>query len=287
MAIAQFGTCIYSLAAFRIFLEAIGPKMKLENLISPAAYLHKFRKIFGIKYRGSITYDADGMRLFNKNASFVNDAKFKSAYLRGMNSGHHIGRPVGSTDDIHVEWRSMVECWAASQGMHLDGDFVSCGVNTGIFPLAICEYVNLDSSNKLFWLFDTYDGVPESQMSAAERHHVVPMNEAFYSDTYDTAVKNFKPFSNARLVRGMVPDSLTTVDIDKVSYLSIDMNIAYPERMALEYFWPKLTSGAIVVFDDYAFVGAEEQKNAIDEFCEKVGVFVLPLPTGQGILKKP
>ena len=81
--------------------------------------------------------------------------------------------------------------------------------------------------------------------------------------------------------------TLPTVPIDAVSYLSIDMNIAYPERLAIEYFWPKLVTGAVVVLDDYAWKGYEDQKATMDEFAATIGVEILTLPTGQGLLLKP
>ena len=159
-------------------------------------------------------------------------------------------------------------------------------MNTGVLSLAVCEYVNFNALTKSFYLFDTYAGIPESQMSAIERPHKQGSNTA-YPDCYALALANFRPYPRARLVRGMVPDTLSTVAIDRVAYLSIDMNIAYPERKAIEHFWPKLSSGAFVVLDDYAWYGFEEQRHSMDEFARGTGVEILTLPTGQGLLVKP
>jgi hypothetical protein len=232
-------------------------------------------------------FTADGMRLKDKHLGFLLDPKFIAAYRRGMDSGHHICRPKGSAIDIHVEYRVYIECWAAQQGLHLEGDFVACGVNTGIMPLAICEYTEINKTDKSFWLFDTYEGIPESQMSAAERDARVAENAAFYSDCYEIAVKNFAPYPRAKLIRGMVPDTLSKANIDRVAYLSIDMNIAYPERKAVEHFWPKLSPGAMVIMDDYAQAHYDAQRRSMDEFAASVGVTVLTLPTGQGLMMKP
>jgi len=49
-----------------------------------------------------------------------------------------VGRPVGPTEDIHIEWR-IVTCYHAK---HLSGDFVECGSNTGIMSIAICDYID-------------------------------------------------------------------------------------------------------------------------------------------------
>jgi hypothetical protein len=101
------------------------------------------------------------------------------------------------------------------------------------------------------------------------------------------AQRNFAPFPQARLVRGKVPESLATVPIDRVCYLSLDMNLVVPETAAIHYFWDRLVPGAPVVLDDYGWLGYEAQKTAMDEFAAGKGLKVLPLPTGQGLLIKP
>jgi len=232
------------------------------------------------------SYDADGLKTWSKNIGFLTDSRFLSAYERGFNSGHAFFRPDGSP--IHsIQWRVAVTCWAATHGAKLDGDFVECGVNTGCHSLAICEYLDFNALDKKFYLFDTYCGLPEEQMSISERPIHIGGNERFYPECYEIARANFAPFPNAILVRGKVPDTLRSVDIDRVAYLSIDMNLAYPEKCALEHFWPKMTSGAIAVFDDYAWAGYDEQKEAHDAFAAGCGTEILTLPTGQGLLIKP
>ena len=81
-----------------------------------------------------------------------------------------------------------------------------------------------------------------------------------YRDVYEFVCERFADFENVKIVKGIVPDSLTSVDIKKVSFLSIDMNYSVPERAALEYFWDKMIAGGIIILDDYAFLGREKQK---------------------------
>ena len=115
-------------------------------------------------------YNHDGMILIGKNTSFLEDPRFMHAYKAGMNTGHHILRSKGSQADIHIEWRVHIACWAAKHALRLPGDFVECGVNTGITSLAVCEFTNFNNTGKSFLLFDTFNGIPEDQMSEAERH---------------------------------------------------------------------------------------------------------------------
>jgi O-methyltransferase len=233
----------------------------------------------------SPSYDSDGMRLYCKSVAFMKEEAFLEAYRAGMNSGHAMCRPFGSQDDIHWEWRVHMLCWAARHAQQLPGDFVECGVNTGIFSLAICHYIPFNETGKSFFLFDTFNGIPEDQMLPAERPRAL-QNNLSYPDCYELARRNFAPFPRAQLIRGKVPETLSRVPIEKVCYLSIDMNIAAPEVAALDFFWDKLVPGAIVVLDDYGHSSYGEQREALDAFAIQKGVAIATLPTGQGLLLK-
>lgn len=209
------------------------------------------------------------------------------AYRLGMDSGHKIGRRAGSRDDIHIEWRVHIAIWAACHATHLDGDFVECGVNTGILSLAICNYIDFNATGKSFYLFDTFHGIPEEQMLDAERPFRTVENESYYEECFEKTQRNFEPFQRARLVRGKVPDTLNDVSIEKVCYLHIDMNIVAPEIAAIEFFWDNLVGGAVVLLDDYGWSNYSEQKKSMDAFASKKGVAIATLPTGQGLLIKP
>jgi O-methyltransferase len=236
---------------------------------------------------GDPTYSEDSLRVWGQSTDFMHDPKFIDAYDTGMSSGHHIMRKEGSKEDIGIHWRVMTCCWAAAHALNLDGDFVECGVNTGIMSGAVCKYVDFNKTGKSFWLFDTYEGIPDDQISPSERAGGRGDENVFYTGVWEHAKKTFAPYPKAHLVRGRVPETLVSVQIDRVAYMSIDMNIAFPEKAALEYFWPKLVSGAIVIFDDYNWLLYREQKIAHDAFARSMGTQILAMPTGQGLLIKP
>lgn len=228
-------------------------------------------------------YYGDGLAVWTKNVDFLSDPRFVRAYERAVDSGHHFGQ---QGEKIKVEWRANTALWAAQQAARLEGDFVECGVNTGILSLAICHYLDFNTLDKRFFLFDTFSGIPEDQPSYGESAENIRQKNEYYFDCFELAAKNFAPWPKARLVRGKVPDTLNTVDIDRVCYLSLDMNVAEPELAALIHFWPRLVQGAIVLIDDYGWQTCEQQKAAIDGFAAKIDTPVLFLPTGQGIIVK-
>ncbi len=232
------------------------------------------------------TFDGDNFVTYRKSVHWMEDPAFQAAYRAGMYSGHKLRGDDGSIDSVRLEWRTHIILWAAANAARLEGDFVECGVNTGIFSLAICYYLNFASVPKKFWLFDTYCGIPISQADGDEAERVEAMNKVHYEDCFEIAKRNFARYPNAVLVKGMVPDTLPQCTADKVAYLSIDMNIAEPELAAMEYFWPKLVTGAVVVLDDYGFFGYEKQRAVLDDFARRHGVMIATLPTGQGLLIK-
>jgi hypothetical protein len=235
----------------------------------------------------SADYNGDSLLAFHRNVTFMRDERFLSAYRRGVRSGHKLGAAHGAGGELHIEWRVHVACWAAARARALPGALVECGVNTGILSLAACEYMDFNATGKDFFLFDTFEGIPEAQMSDAERADRVCENATLYEECFELVRRNFAPFPRATLVRGRVPDTLPTVAIDRVCYLSIDMNIVHPEVAALEYFWDKLVPGAAVILDDYGWKNYHLQQEAHDRFAASKGVPVLHLPTGQGLIIKP
>lgn len=228
------------------------------------------------------SYDADGLATIH-NADFLQEPRFRESYALGAASGHRICAP----GDLHIEWRVYVCCWAACHACRLSGDFVECGVSTAIVSRAVAHYVDLRRLDRKLWLFDTFAGIPDDQMRPNETPLARSKNARHYFDSFELVRSHFAEYPNVHLIRGAVPDTLGTAAIDRVAWLHIDMNIAYPEVAASAHFWERLTPGAVVIYDDYASRAHVPQKLALDAFAAERGVRILSLPTGQGLLIKP
>lgn len=222
-------------------------------------------------------YFRDGL-LTTHDASFRRDQRFREAF--------RLACKTGSFGTWKPEWRTYVFCWAAARSMALSGDLVECGVYRGGYSRAVIHYVDLEKSQKKLWLLDTFDGLVNEQISPEERSRGIASG-GNYAECYDDVCKTFAAFSNVKIIRGAVPDTLSQVAADAVSYLSLDMNCVAPELAAAEYFWPKLVSGAVMVLDDYGWKKYAAQREGFDEFAKRKGVSVFALPTGQGLIFKP
>lgn len=232
--------------------------------------------------QGPLTYNHDGLAS-SHSAAFLQAPRFLRAYAEGVRNGRK---------DIHVEWRVHVALWCATQAATLDGDFAECGVHTGILSGAVMTWLNFDSlPNRTFYLFDTWAGIPEDQISEAERAlGVLGMNRKYQNGDYlyREAQEKFARWQNARVVRGRVPESLDVLrHCEQLAYLSMDLNVASAEMAAIELLWPKIVRGGLVLLDDYGWAPHVNQKIAWDNWAQANNLMILSLPTGQGLIRKP
>ena len=92
--------------------------------------------------------------------------------------------------------------------------------------------------------------------------------------------------SNVKVIKGVVPDVLYEHAPEQIAFMHIDLNSPAAEIGALEILFPRMSSGAVLVFDDYGWKPFHKQKEAEDKFMQAQGYNILELPTGQGIVIK-
>lgn len=250
-------------------------KRTVWDLLGRAGYV-----IFNTSAPG--VYARDGLYT-NHRQPFLADPAFQRAYARGIQASAGF--------DPGTEWRVHVALWAATQAAPLPGDFVECGVNAGFVSSAILTHLDWESRGKNYYLIDTFAGPVTSQFAADERSQLAAVEAAVARGGYVTDVEharaNFAEWPSARVIQGVVPDILPAAGDGPVAFLHIDMNCAYPEREALRHFWPRLTPGGLVLFDDYVYSEHDSLTAALDGLAAELGTRILALPTGQGLLCKP
>ncbi|MGB3205352.1 MAG: TylF/MycF/NovP-related O-methyltransferase [Crinalium sp.] len=227
-------------------------------------------------YEGNV-FAADMLIAIAKNLSFWYDEKFSKSF-----------KATAQTDqEKSLAWRLHVLTWAASHVLHLEGDFVECGVLRGFSSAVICKYLDFENIPKNFYLYDTFSGLPEETSTEEERagHSVYKTN--YNSEELFAYVQNiFSIYPNVRIVKGIVPYSFTEAVPEKISYFHIDMNSAQAEILALEHLFDKVVPGGMIILDDFGWSGYRGQTLAEIKFMQDRGYKILELPTGQGLVLK-
>ena len=228
-------------------------------------------------------YHFDGLFSIHDHA-FMREESFRRAYERGV---------AAAGQDYQWYWRVHVGLWAARHAMTLSGDFVECGVNRGFLASAIMQMLDWDATGRTFHLMDTFDGLDPRYVSDEERAAGIlertqrERDSGFLVVGAESVRRNFAQWRNVAIIEGPIPDTLAQARPARVAFLHIDMNCSPPEIAAIEHFWDRLSPGAPVLLDDYAYHGYGTQKIAMDAFARRKGVAIVALPTGQGLLLKP
>lgn len=226
-------------------------------------------------------YFEDGLFTVH-NDQFRKDARFRKAYERGVRASNGV--------DPHFEWRVHTALWAASSCQRANGDFVECGVNAGFISSAIMQYLDWNQTARRFYLIDTFAGPVMTQYSPEEVSAgrvslaQATLAKGGYVTDIDRIRSNFAEWERASVIQGAVPEVLDTVAFGEIAFVHLDMNCAWPEARALEFFYPRLSKGGMILFDDYAYISHQAQNTAIAEAAAALNVEVLALPTGQGLI---
>lgn len=226
-----------------------------------------FKDLIDIASKMTAAYHfADNMFVFQRNNSMFRDSEFVEAWENN----------IVSPSDRTIVWRRYILAMAAFHCNHLEGDFVECGAYEGVGAKTVIDYLG-NNFQKKFWLYDAFEHSPEML------NHAMPSHG---SDLYDKVKDRFKNYPNVEVLKGFIPDIFKKGCPEKIAYLHIDLNQAPAEIASLEKLFDKVVPGGIIILDDYEMFFYRDQKEAEDEWLNKRGYRVFPLPTSQGIILK-
>lgn len=213
-------------------------------------------------------FAGDNLITYSKNLSFLTDAAFMRAYNAQATTEVEKG----------IIWRIATVAWAARNGLRLEGDFVECACYKGVTARIVCDYVGFgDHPDRKYFLYDLFEH------DASMPHHTMPEHG---KTLFDQVKQRFADLPNVVVTQGRVPESFAQAAPEKIAFLHLDLNNADAEIGALEVLFDRMVPGAIMVLDDYGWLGYRPQKLAEDPWLEKRGYRVMELPTGQGLVVK-
>lgn len=155
----------------------------------------------------------------------------------------------------------------------VDGDIVECGVGYGDSLYKLSCLVYYDGKRRRIYGFDSFEGFPEpsdedrSPRNPRKGDWKVSTVEKIYQVLMNGIERDFVR-DNVILVKGFFDESLRNYEGEKIALLHLDVDLYRSYKVTLEYFWPRVAQGGVVLFDEYRnslnrFPGASK---AIDEF---------------------
>lgn len=86
--------------------------------------------------------------------------------------------------------------------------------------------------------------------------------------------------------KGWIPERFKDVEDMKFSFLHVDVDLYDPTIDSLKFFYDRMTTGGIIMCDDYGSVSCPGAKKAFDEFFADKQENILELPSAQAIVVK-
>lgn len=136
------------------------------------------------------------------------------------------------------------------------GAFAECGVYKG----GSLKLLATTFPERLLVGFDTFEGLPAEQWNEAEHH-----KPGEFNDTDIDAVRNFIDCKNVSLVKGLFPDSADDYQNATFAFVHVDFDFYEGIKAAIDFFWPRLSHGGIMIFDDFNWPNCPGVKKALDE----------------------
>lgn len=169
------------------------------------------------------------------------------------------------------------------------GDFVECGVwRGGSMAAAARTLINSGDFNRTLWMYDTYDGMSEPTEQDIDLRGQTAQQLMSEQDRADaksvwccspleqvktTMAQTGYPTERVKFVSGKVEETLPGTVPDKIALLRLDTDWYESTRCELEYLFPKLVPGGVLIIDDYGHW--EGCQRAVDEYFQRNQISML------------
>ena len=162
------------------------------------------------------------------------------------------------------------------------GDTVECGSLEGAGSYLI-HLMNNRAATHARWhhVFDSFEGLSSPGESDGEH-----WNQGDLSVSMEQVGKNMGDFDRYTLYQGWIPSRFAEVQDKHFAFVHIDVDLYQPTFDAIEFFYPKLSEGAVILCDDYGSSLCPGATRAIDEYLSDKPEKMLYMTCGSGFMIK-
>jgi len=187
-----------------------------------------------------------------------------------------------------IEKHTLVDsrrCWMLfqlmKQALSLEGDFAEFGVYRGGTALLAAQVLRDASDDRRLHLFDSFAGMPKTSAGEA-------FEAGDFKETSEEAVRALlEPIGpNSSIHAGFFPESFEGLKVERIAFAHVDVDLYKSMIDCIDFVYPRLTPGAIVVFDDYGYPSCARAREAVDEAFSVRKEKPIYLPTGQALIIK-
>jgi len=178
------------------------------------------------------------------------------------------------------------ELWQlVTESKKLNGSLIDVGVWRGGTGALIAKSAEFNNIKDTIYLCDTFTGV----VKVGNKDPCYKDGE--HADTSQEIVEDliFKKLKlkNTKILRGIFPDDTGKfVNEDKFRFCHIDVDVYQSAKDIINWVWPRMVVGGIIVFDDYGFAGSGGITKFVNEERRKNDRLVIHNLNGHAIVIK-
>jgi O-methyltransferase len=84
----------------------------------------------------------------------------------------------------------------------------------------------------------------------------------------ETVAKNLSEFNKISIHKDWIPQCFPDVEHNDFCFVHIDVDLYQPTLDSIEFFYPRMNQGGVILCDDYGFTSCPGVTKAINEFLE-------------------
>ncbi len=163
------------------------------------------------------------------------------------------------------------------------GSLIEIGVFEGGTGAIIAKQAELNNINEKVYLCDTFDGVVKS--SEYDPHYTNGEHKAT-KIIVETLLQNMN-IQNTVILEGIFPDD-TGQKVENLDFrfCHIDVDVYKSAKDIVEWIWPKMVIGGIIVYDDYGFSTCKGIATQVEEQIDLKDRIVIHNLNGHAIIIK-
>lgn len=229
-----------------------------------------------IRIRGQEGRSGRALRLFRQyvdDCAPACDQAFDRMYYDGLLATKTPPVPLKRRQRFHA----LVQLFRET--LPLQGLVAECGCFRGLSSYLLCSTLKAADggfTGRGYRIFDSFKGLsapqPEDAITGIDadaeqiRNMAQPGRLAAPLEHVKAALSMFP---DIEYFPGWIPGAFPDETGPRYRFVHVDVDLHQPTRDSLEYFFPRMVPGGIIVCDDYNWPGA---RTAIEDFCSRAGI---------------
>lgn len=157
------------------------------------------------------------------------------------------------------------------------GSFAELGVYQGETAKVIHA---MDNSRKLH-LFDTFEGFAKKDLTKEKGEAATYSTKNFADTSVEKVLQNISGNDTVFVHKGYFPETTNGLTDEAFALVNIDTDLYNPAKAGLEYFYPLLSPGGVILIHDYTYKW-EGLVKAVNEFVAEIPENIIEVPDMNG-----